>query len=74
MRFPYARRSQEDDPFSFWDEMSLAQIEDAFLVEGRQGRKVEIGDLLFSGETGFLEASLAGFPLTLRYFQLYQVV
>tara|TARA_B100000470_G_C19504808_1_gene264749 strand:- start:23 stop:247 length:225 start_codon:yes stop_codon:yes gene_type:complete len=74
MHFPYARRSQEDDPFSFWDEMSLAQIEDAFLVEGRQGRKVEIGDLLFSGETGFLEPSLAGFPLTLRYFQLYQVV
>ena len=48
--------------------MALAQVEDAFLVEGGQRRKIEVGDVLFGGETGFLEASLTGFPLALCYF------
>ena len=54
MRFAYPRRSQKDDPFSLGDEMALTQVEDVFFVESGQRRKIEIGDLLFSGETGFL--------------------
>ena len=68
MRFAYPRRSQKDDPFSLGDEMALTQVEDVFFVESGQRRKIEIGDLLFSGETGFLESSLVGFPLAFGYF------
>ena len=68
VRLAHSRRAQKDDPFPLGDEMALAQVEDAFLVEGGQRRKIEVGDVLLGGETGFLEASLTGFPLALCYF------
>ena len=48
--------------------MALPQVEYPFLVKGRQGHKIELGDLFFRGESGFFESSLTGFALTLGHF------
>ena len=63
----HTRWSPKDDAFPLRDKMTLTQIEDPFLVKGRQGHKVEIRDLFFRGESGFFKSPLTGFALTLSH-------
>ena len=63
MGLAHPGRADEDDALAFFDEVSLTQIQQAFLVELGDGGEVEVGDLLGGGESGLLESPLTGFEV-----------